>query len=229
MYQIYLANVERFYDEQVLGEVMISLRAMDKDKVNSYKNNGDKARSLVSLLLREYVFEKVLDVKNPSIRIADGGKPYLEDYSNFFFNISHSGSYVVCVIGNQEVGVDIQLHKKVSEGFGKRFFCREEMAYLETVAEESEITKVDMIEVDMTESGTTEDSKEAEKRFFSIWTKKESYVKYLGTGMKEDFRKINVLSNSNVNFVEYDDIQGYSITVCLKNPEQRVQMIPVDL
>lgn len=46
----------------------------------------------------------------PGARIAYGefGKPYLPDYPHAYFNISHSGSYVVCAVCDVPVGVDVQ-------------------------------------------------------------------------------------------------------------------------
>lgn len=207
MYQVFSANVECFYDEKIFSERMRTLSDEGKEKVLSYRGNEDKARSLGASLLLEYVFEKMVGEKHPTLIQGQEGKPYLKEYPDLFFNVSHSGDYVVCVVADQEVGVDIQQHKSVGKRFAERFFCEEENKYL-AVAEGHE---------------------EGINRFFQIWTRKESYVKFLGTGMKEDFRKLNTLFGHDVSFVEYDTIPGYSITVCLLAPEQRVNMVSLDL
>ena len=36
------------------------------------------------------------------------GKPYLSEHPDFYFNISHSGEYVLCAIDNNPIGVDIE-------------------------------------------------------------------------------------------------------------------------
>ncbi len=40
--------------------------------------------------------------------IGKHGKPYLQNSSDIFFNLSHSGDYVLCGIADRQIGVDIQ-------------------------------------------------------------------------------------------------------------------------
>ena len=40
--------------------------------------------------------------------IGEHGKPYLQNNSDIFFNLSHSGDYVLCGIADRQIGVDIQ-------------------------------------------------------------------------------------------------------------------------
>ncbi len=40
--------------------------------------------------------------------IGEHGKPYLQNSSDIFFNLSHSGDYVLCGIADRQIGVDIQ-------------------------------------------------------------------------------------------------------------------------
>ena len=37
-----------------------------------------------------------------------GGKPYFPAFPDFYYNISHSGSYVVCAVCDHPVGIDLQ-------------------------------------------------------------------------------------------------------------------------
>ena len=70
-----------------------------KEKALNYKSEKDQQRSLLSSYLVNQLSNEELQ-KNPT------GKPY---YPNGpFFNISHSGKYVIMAIANQEVGVDIE-------------------------------------------------------------------------------------------------------------------------
>ena len=39
------------------------------------------------------------------------GKPYFRDLP-FYFNLSHSGDYVLCVLSEAEIGADIQQHRR---------------------------------------------------------------------------------------------------------------------
>lgn len=40
--------------------------------------------------------------------IGGHGKPYLQNSSDIFFNLSHSGEYVLCGMADRQIGVDIQ-------------------------------------------------------------------------------------------------------------------------
>ena len=46
--------------------------------------------------------------------MGEHGKPFLSYRPGVHYNISHSGAYVVCVLADQEVGIDIQIHRKVN-------------------------------------------------------------------------------------------------------------------
>ena len=70
-----------------------------KEKALRFKDDKDQRRSLISSYLVNQLSKEELQ-KNPM------GKPF---YPNGpYFNISHSGRYVIMAIANKEVGVDIE-------------------------------------------------------------------------------------------------------------------------
>lgn len=99
-----------------------------------------------------------LDLK---LYYGEKGKPYLRDYP-FYFNLSHSGSYVVCALSRQEVGVDIQQYRRTDiVRLATRFFSSEEKEAL----------------------NACHDRKELEQLFYQLWTRKEAYGKLTGEGI----------------------------------------------
>ena len=137
--------------------------------------------------------------------IYPGGKPYLKDYPEICFNISHSGDYVCCVVGDEPVGVDIQKIVPVKAGLAERFFTEDESRQLKELSKEKR-----------------------EQLFFRMWSIKESYIKFTGQGMKQgidtfeiDWEKgcIRDKANSEIKayFDEYPYIEGYSLAVCREN------------
>ena len=70
-----------------------------KEKMLRYKNEKDQLRSLLSSYL-------VNQLSKEEPKKNQMGKPYFDNGP--YFNISHSGKYVIMAIANQEVGVDIE-------------------------------------------------------------------------------------------------------------------------
>lgn len=75
----------------------------------------------VALTVTEFTVEKVLKELRAlpltereklfwasKVCIGEHGKPYLQNNSDIFFNLSHSGDYVLCGIAVRQIGVDIQ-------------------------------------------------------------------------------------------------------------------------
>ncbi len=93
------------------------------------------------------------------VGITANGKPYFEDRPQLYYNISHAGKYVVCVVGDCPVGIDIEGNRTIKENIAKRFFSQHECLWIEE-------------EADSRESG-----------FFRLWTLKEAYAKLTGEGI----------------------------------------------
>ena len=54
---------------------------------------------------------------------GEHGKPFFTLLPRIHYNITHSGKYVMCLFAGEEVGIDVQIHKKVNyERLLERFF-----------------------------------------------------------------------------------------------------------
>ena len=76
-----------------------SVSEAQKEKALRYKNEKDQIRSLLSSYLKNLLSKE-------EILYQVKGKPYFKNGP--YFNVSHSGKYVVMAIADQEVGVDIE-------------------------------------------------------------------------------------------------------------------------
>ena len=76
-----------------------SINESQKERINKYKNDIDQMRSLLSSYL-------INQLSNAPLLYNEYGKPYFENGP--FFNISHSGKYIILGISSSELGVDIE-------------------------------------------------------------------------------------------------------------------------
>lgn len=124
--------------------------------------------------LLKYGLSKYYGINNPCIARHEEGKPYLTNVDNVDFNISHTKGMVICgITDNGKIGVDVEHNRKVHKNVPIKVYHKNEINYL------SETLDV---------SGD---------RFFEIWTKKEAYTKYLGTGLRHNITDINMLSKDH--------------------------------
>nr|WP_304976318.1 4'-phosphopantetheinyl transferase superfamily protein [uncultured Acetatifactor sp.] len=123
----------------------------------------------------------------------------------FYFNLSHSGDYVLCAVSSAEIGTDIQQHcGKNVERLARRFFTEREAAALEQAGDEG-------------------------KAVYRLWARKEAYGKLTGKGiaaaLEVDFLPGGTVSSpygcssgevggKRLLWEEYDSIAGYSIALC---------------
>lgn len=130
------------------------------------------ARGFLRVLLARY-----LDTTPEAVRFAYGpyGKPLLageHGESSLRFNASHSGDWAVYGFAqDHEVGIDVEQIKEDfgTEGIAERFFSAGEVQTLNALAE-------------------------AEKpaAFFRCWTRKEAYIKAIGSGLSHPLDSFDV-------------------------------------
>lgn len=128
------------------------------------KKAGEKSRreKETGRRLLFFVLTRIFHRKPEEIRLYanEHGKLYLETGVPLFFNISHSGEYVVCAFSDTEVGADVEKIGQERLAVAKRFFHPEEIACLSEASEQ-----------------------ERTELFFRYWCAKESVLKYMGTGL----------------------------------------------
>jgi 4'-phosphopantetheinyl transferase len=188
MIDICIAEITSFLPESFSEETLFVRGCREIDsvrlaKVEACKSGENKARSLCCGLMLQYYLRRHLGVEK-KVEILYGygesGKPYLKEYSDIHFNLSHSGRYAAAVFADREVGIDIQTVRSVREGLASRILSPEEHArYGQLVLPE-----------------------ERTEWFFRCWCAKESYGKLTGEGMAADFRHITyVPEERHISFV----------------------------
>lgn len=189
MVKLYCINI----NESIrVNDLIYLMRFVSQDRIQKamgFYDLRDLYRSLLGEMIARYAICTLSGCSNSQIDFDIGtfGKPELKFPKGHFFNISHSGDWVVCAISDNEVGIDIEQIKVTKTKVAKRFFSSEEY-------------KIIM------QCKTTEDQK---KMFYTLWTLKESYV-------KADGRGLSILLNSFSIIFNDKDIMLNSINGCQK-------------
>lgn len=119
------------------------------------KETQEKASEAAHELLNA-VLEEAYGICAPEILTGPQGKPFLPGGPEF--NISHSCGHVAVAFSPLPVGLDVEAVRPYLEKLPERIFSPEELSWFLCRGS----TKID---------------------FFTLWTLKESYYKYLGTGL----------------------------------------------
>ena len=149
MLQLYLLNCSPLLQQPLLERAIALLPAQRREKVQRIRIAEKKAQSAAAGLLLQHLFGA------EKLSFGLNGKPFLSHTLDRYFNISHSGQYVVCAVSDQDVGVDVEINSLIRASVMRRCFTPTEQEWIQN------------------------DS----KKFARLWTMKEAYMKLLGTGL----------------------------------------------
>ena len=141
-------------------------------KVAAYKNIDDKKRTISGEIFARKMISSFCNVFPEDVFFELGlhGKPYVKNL-DVEFNISHSDEMVVCAISDNSVGIDIERVKPIGVNILRRVCTDVDLEYIfgDTVT-------INNIPDNFNDKQLC--------RFYEVWTAKEAYFKYIGTGIK---------------------------------------------
>ncbi len=158
MLKVYYAKISELSEE----EMQNALRILPQERIEKIKRRKQKKSQLESIwagLLLEYALQEhgLKGMELTFLKNIDG-KPYIAEYPKLFYNLSHSKEYVAIVIDDYPVGVDVEETRIGYQSLVTRFFAQEEIIALQECWSDQVFTK--------------------------LWTRKESYLKATGFGMR---------------------------------------------
>lgn len=205
-------NTNLLADEELYQSAYEKSSIFRRQKADKLKFKGDKRACIGGeiLLVRELDRRGLLPgIRQSDLSYIEGeqGKPYISGHTDIFFNISHSGDFVVCALADGEIGCDIEVVHEVDFKIAERFFAPKEIEAIRSRKTEAE--KQDM--------------------FFRLWTLKESFIKVTGMGLAIPLNEFTIdileegiitvdqdFDNHHYHFRELDLIPGYRLSVCLQ-------------
>lgn len=132
----------------------------------------NKKLSLYSaLLIRKIVSERSgMPAKELLFSCEANHKPKLLHPAHYKFSLSHTHNFILCCVSEKgEVGADAERIQTPLFEIMDQVFHKEEISHITSSVNPSH-------------------------SFYEIWTKKEAYTKFLGTGLTADLTHINTLS-----------------------------------
>ena len=122
------------------------------------------------------------------IKKAEHGKPYLADYPELAFNLSHSADRVMIAVGwNCQIGIDIEICKQRINlcGLVDKCFSEEEVAYWINLPDDQK-----------------------KQAFYRFWTRKEAFVKATGHGIALGLKQCVINPENSTEFLRVPDNCG---------------------
>lgn len=202
--KIAVLKIDGKIEENEFAALLKKIDQEKQDRIKRFLQYQDKQRCLFAELLARAMIMEEKGIRNSEISfIAQSfGKPVLQG-THLHFNTSHAGDWIVCVVDQQEVGIDVEQVDDIDLSISDNYFSKEEHQHI--INYERPVEK-----------------------FFDFWTLKESYIKFIGTGLSRSLNSFSIkfLDNDAIR-VEADDsllpdvyckqypiADGYKLAVC---------------
>ena len=196
--KVYLTDVTPLLDAELFEIMLRKVSPERRLKTEQYHLMKDRILSLGAGLLMQYGFKK-FGVETYVLKLNNYGKPYLKPpFENIFFNLSHSGNYVMGIFGDVENGCDIEKVCDVDFELAKYCFSDKELEILIHSGNDAHC-------------------------FYELWTRKESLSKAMGTGLSSEMRRsltvdetdeFHAISGQSYYLHSYPLPDGYVGSVC---------------
>jgi 4'-phosphopantetheinyl transferase len=235
IFAVNIENLAELFDD---GLCLIK-PAMQQD-VLRFRQKKDKHRKLVSSLLLRFLIKNFLNLPEYNLSIDSFGKPHLQYYPDFQFNMSHSGDWVVGAVSDKPLGIDIELIRELNDFIQDPTDCSKlDQQILSHSEQKSFRNKNRFAYMDIAKRFYSEkeyaflmkcEEKSRLVMFYDIWTKKESLIKAVGKGLSIPLKSFTVPLESHgrvlykgnvwrVHSLVFDD-KCYKMSLCLLSTRQ---------
>ena len=195
----YLYSNVNDYSKKDISNFYNHIYQEKEERVSKYLNKDKYKSSIIGeILLYKLLKKENIKYEKQQFTINEYGKPYINN-KQLFFNISHSHDYVITIISDKEIGIDIEKIRKTNLNTIDIFATQKEKEYI--LSSENDIYK----------------------RLFQIYTLKEAYFKMLGKDLSRIKEVEFIIDNNNItcsdkkiNAYSSDTIDNYIFSICKK-------------
>ena len=160
---VYLADISKTDYETLYASFKANMEPKRVERIELAGNDKVKKELVATGALLQGIL-RGFGKKATDIAFEEKGKPYLPDCEDVYFNVSHSGNYVMIAFSGQPIGVDIQKIVPYKEALVNRICSFDERSKYSG----------DLI-----------------RHLNKIWAVKEAYSKLTGEGIGKDLSEVS--------------------------------------
>lgn len=183
-----------------------------RERLDLLRRPEDLARSLTAYSLLFGALERLTGsrVPKPGLAVNRFGKPFLRDPYGLHFNCAHAGGWALCALARHPVGADIE-RSTGRPDYTVLSVCHPDEARFVMSFEEPARTAA----------------------FYRFWTRKEAYLKALGTGLSRGLDSFSISESEDGSpsihdsdrpaklvpaFRTLGSLPGFTVSVCVLLP-----------
>lgn len=164
-------------DETLMEMYLKKLPDFMHQEINRYQILNDrKTRLIARLMIKQYIQEKKYSARIEDWQKGEHEKPFIPNGPEF--NITHSGEIVAVAFSDQPIGIDIERIKEIEIEGLSAYLHNEEKEYILKAKNKQDI-------------------------FFTIWSKKEAYLKATTKGIIHELAATSVIGENIINNNQY--------------------------
>ncbi|MBN4082149.1 4'-phosphopantetheinyl transferase superfamily protein [bacterium AH-315-B15] len=189
--EIHLWRVSLNPGRSMLSQCEEALSTHEKGRMEFFNFAKVKQNYLVSQGILRTLLGRYLEIRPEEVQLGrhSKGKPFCIQRPELCFNISNSGSYCVYAFSlGSEIGIDLEEVRPLTdlEQMINKNFSFEEKLYIKQ-KKEDEL-----------------------RRFFLLWTIKESYLKAIGVGMRIEPQKLDFrVQNEEIKLISVNGMNDF--------------------
>ncbi len=161
MFKLLKAKISELSEEE-FSNALSEMSEERKNAVLRYRSRDDRKRTVLGEILAKQGISEYIGREKAAIKLArtEKGKPFAVG-EDIHFSVAHCDDLAVCAVSESNIGIDAERLRPVN----------------------LDITRIACNESDL-EFVFSDSSPEAQaRRFLLLWTAKEAYFKFIGTGI----------------------------------------------
>lgn len=163
--RLFKYEIPQDLSDRAVADALAKLPPWRLEKALSYKRSIDRFLCAEAYLLLKDALSECFGIDGEfSFGYAPSGKPFLNEYPEIHFNLSHCSSCVCCAVSSSPVGVDVENIQYDPDLAGTVF----------NTSEQEAIESADNREIEFTK----------------LWTMKESFLKLTGEGIVDNIKEV---------------------------------------